>query len=243
MEDLPTYYRPNAHLEVQLSKSTVSRKLTVVRPITPFTVASVLVVREITASEDSEELILKAYDPRFINNLRGFKSKEMTWEPELEARTVEMRRLKPVPVEITIGDIPHFWELEAPEEYENLAFLQSYLQYYNEVRAYTQLESLQGKGVPRLIGHGTLTPASLQTDPQPRYITPNVLLLEYISDAISLKDADVSMLRPDLIRSLIDTVNILPTLGVVHNDAHHGNYLFSANRAVIIDFGKAILFG
>lgn len=229
--DMPAYYRPNSLLEVQLADDTVIRRFTVVRPMIPFTVAQVLVVRE---GPNGEEIILKVYDPRFMYNLR--KETKGAWDPQLEARTAELRLLKPDPDVLTL---PEPWEVETPEDHENYAWLQARLQYLNEVSAYKRLKSLQGEGIPKLLGHGALNPTCMRTDPQPRYIVPDVLLLEYIPNAVAVKEAHLSMLRPDLIRSLIKTVSMLHIFGVIHADAHDGNYLVSTTRAVIIDFGTA----
>lgn len=108
------------------------------------------------------------------------------------------------------------------------------------MKAYRLLRPLHGKGIPRLLASGTLTSASTKADPQPRYITPNILLLEFIPNTLSVKDADPDLLQPDLIRSLIDTATSSQSFGVVHQDPNPGNYLFSPTRAVIIDFGKAL---
>ena len=88
-------------------------------------------------------------------------------------------------------------------------------------------------------GYGKLTSATMRADPAPRYINPSVLLIEYIPNALTLNDVDPAMLRPDLIRSLLDTVDNLQKFYVIHADPHAGNYLFTPNRAVIIDFGTA----
>lgn len=232
---IPVYCLPNSRLDVQLARSTVVRHFTVIRPIMPFTVAQVLVVRD---KDDplQGDIILKVYDPRTLFVLR--KETKRAWDPQLEARAVELRRMKSNPDDLTL---PQPGEVETPEEYENVAWLHARIQYLNEVKAYKQLVSLQGKGVPRLLGHGTLTPDCMRVDPQPRSISLDVLLLERVPNAVAMKEARPSMLRPDLIRSLIDTVSMFPTLGVVHGDANDGNYLFSADRAVVIDFGMAII--
>lgn len=43
---VPIYYQPNSILEVQIANSTVVRHYRVVRPLTPFTMAQVIVVRD-----------------------------------------------------------------------------------------------------------------------------------------------------------------------------------------------------
>lgn len=130
-----------------------------------------------------------------------------------------------------------------PVEKENFCAWGAYLQYFNEVRAYRQLEPLQGKGIPRFLGHGTLTVATLRLDPEPRFVIPNVILLEFISGAVTMRDADSSMLQLPLVYSLIETARRFRTFGVIHNDPNYGNFLLTPNRAVIIDFGSAYFKG
>lgn len=62
---VPTYYQPDSILEVQIANSTVVRYFKVVRPLTPFTMAQVIVVRD-TNDPESQEIPLKVYDPRFM---------------------------------------------------------------------------------------------------------------------------------------------------------------------------------
>lgn len=70
-------------------------------------------------------------------------------------------------------------------------------------------------------------------------IVPNALLIKYIPDSVSLKNATLPRLPPRLLHSLIDTVASLRKYEVIHNDAHENNYLFTPNRAFVIDFGCA----
>ena len=56
-----------------------------------------------------------------------------------------------------------------------------------------------------------------------------------------LQDADVSMIRPDLIRSLLDTAEKFQLHNVIHAGVHARNFLFAPERALIIDFGRAFL--
>jgi predicted Ser/Thr protein kinase len=102
----------------------------------------------------------------------------------------------------------------------------------SEVESYRRLHSLQSHKIPRCYGSGTL-------------ILPNrafFLLLQHISDAISLEDIAV---KPDqsVLTSLAETAYAFGALGATHNDINLGNILFSPRTApthtIIIDFGEA----
>ena len=49
------------------------------------------------------------------------------------------------------------------------------------------------------------------------------------------------MIRPDLIRSLLDTAEKFQLHNVIHAGVHARNFLFAPERARIIDFGRAFL--
>jgi RIO-like serine/threonine protein kinase len=75
-----------------------------------------------------------------------------------------------------------------------------------------------------------------------RAFFPHILLVQYIPDAVHLRDIAV---KPDrsILLSLFKTVSAFGALGVMHNDINPGNILFSPRNApthaVIIDFGHA----
>ncbi|KAK7680181.1 hypothetical protein QCA50_016690 [Cerrena zonata] len=114
----PTYYLPNNSLEVRFAHSTVLQQFTVIRPITPFTMAQVLVVR---GSNDpgGEQIVLKVYDPRFMFNVR--KAIKQIRNLEFEARAAEFRQTNPIPGDS--DDLPYVCWLEKPEGLGNDAFL------------------------------------------------------------------------------------------------------------------------
>ena len=56
-----------------------------------------------------------------------------------------------------------------------------------------------------------------------------------------LQDADVSMIRPDLIRSLLDTAEKFQLHNVIPAGVHARNFLFAPEHALVIDFGRAFL--
>ena len=233
--NMPTYYHPGSILDVELEPHAIIQQFVVVRALTPFTVAQILIVREHTGNHyGAQEILMKVYDPRFMDY-----SRKMPWISEVEAQAAESRKDWRMPSVLNPYDLPGPSDRETPLEEENYIFFDALLHHYNEVRAYTFLKPLQGQGIPILWGHGKLSSATMRADPAPRYINPSVLLIEYIPNALTLKDVDPAMLRPDLIRSLLDTVDSIEKLYVIHDDPHPENYLFTQNRAVVIDFGKA----
>ncbi|KAK7680203.1 hypothetical protein QCA50_016712 [Cerrena zonata] len=204
--------------------------------------AQVIVVRD-TNDPGDQEIALKVYDPRFmIIQRQGMKK---PWDAQSEELAARARQDHPIPAVLRESDIPMEMIYGDPIEKENACVWAAYLQYSNEVKAYRQLEPLQGKEIPRFLGHGTLTVATLQLDPEPRFVIPNVVLLEFISGAVAMRDADSSMLQlpSPLVYSLIETARRFRTFGVIHNDPNYGNFLLTPNRAVIIDFGSAYFKG
>jgi serine/threonine protein kinase len=105
----------------------------------------------------------------------------------------------------------------------------------NEVESCQRLRGLEGQGVPLFLGSGRLLLEG-------RSFSPHVVLLEYIQDAVTLKDIAVRP-KPSIISSLAKTVSAFGALGVTHNDLTLDNILFTPydqpTRAIIIDFGAA----
>ena len=91
-QPLPAYYHPGSLLDVEDAGSI--RQFEVVRPITPFGTAQCLIVRERTPNNGNsdEEIILKVYDPRFMDDRVELKK---DWDPESEAHAVEVRKAIP----------------------------------------------------------------------------------------------------------------------------------------------------
>ena len=239
-QPFPVYYHPGSLLDVEVAAGSGIRQFEVVRPITPFGSGQCLVVQEKTSNhgDPDEEIILKVYDPRFMHGRRKWMKKD--WDAESEADAVEWRKTHPPPEPITSSYVSDIRYEDRSLDQENWLFLDAYLHHSKEVRAYGELQPLQGKGIPRFLGHGKLCSNTLQQDPATRYIEPKILLLEYIPNSMTLQDADVSMIRPDLIRSLLDTVEKLQLYDVIHAGLHAGNFLFAPDRALVIDFGRAI---
>jgi tRNA A-37 threonylcarbamoyl transferase component Bud32 len=75
-----------------------------------------------------------------------------------------------------------------------------------------------------------------------RAIVPPVLVIEYISDAVSwhnLQDCgDVSSVTAWLIKALIGIFVRINKAGVTHQDVGLRNILIGPRRAVVVDFGE-----
>lgn len=91
-------------------------------------------------------------------------------------------------------------------------------------------------------GCGTL---DLSISDPGRTLHPPVVLVEYIDNAVTLKDLDARTLDRSVIRSFVDAMHRLGKLGVCHGDLNLGNYLFAPaykpTRAVLIDFADSVV--
>jgi hypothetical protein len=182
-------------------------------------------------------IICKVYDPRFCLERHEYEP-YVPWTLEAEVEAAEQRQKQPP---LPISEFKHWIRPDDDDAvgYEEWYYQHAELAFHSEISAYWSLASLQGIGIPRCFGAGTLTP------PDARAIVPRVLLLEYLPDATTLANVNPSLITPSLVRSLVDTVSAFGPLGVVHDDLNAGNVLFAPadnpTRAAIIDFGSAIL--
>ncbi|KAJ7603403.1 hypothetical protein DFH06DRAFT_924397, partial [Mycena polygramma] len=214
----------------------------VVHAFTPFTTAEVFTV--LTPADTpphlpfppSSLIIAKVYDPKV--HFRRHKSVGSQWTLAAETSAVFAR---------TAPFNPSFRSTELPEEGDLVGWEEYYHQiceytFRDESSAYDRLAPLQGTAIPRCFGVGTRSLVAEQ-----RVLSPRVLLLEYIPDAISLRDIDPSVIPADskleLGNFLIKTAHRFAEFGVVHTDVNPGNILFTPvacpTRAVIIDFGES----
>ncbi|KAH9886207.1 hypothetical protein C8Q73DRAFT_283192 [Cubamyces lactineus] len=217
---------------------------TIDRPFAPFTKSVVLLAHCPELAPDSEAVVIKIYDPRFLDDrispvvsqpsrpwtLSAEKAaaalpqdafdEAQLWEDEPEDSDVAGRAARAA-----------LWE----EHYRRLSFGC----FEAETGAYDHLQALQGGAVPRLLFAGAWQP------PDERGIKPPAVVLEYIADAVSLRDVegDVLRLQPDVCTALVRAVDSFAAHGVFHGDLHQENVLFTLRarpvRAVIIDFGCA----
>lgn len=107
---------------------------------------------------------------------------------------------------------------------------------------------MQGKSIPHFyvsaVLHRTfniLEPAGHLPSPAPSIpFDVNGILIEYFDGK------DASQIDPTTVsysfEPLIDSVARFATLGILHTDMRSGNILMSPVRAIIIDFGNAVLY-
>jgi serine/threonine protein kinase len=221
MAEFPTYYHPGSILILQLATGIES--VTVIHASTPFTSTQVLLIHL-----HNRPAVVKVYDPRFIDYRQASKPAR-PWSYELEEKAIHQTTPDPnFDFSIFPGaDDRVGWEIWYYQHME--------CGFRGEVEFYKHLHSLQGLEIPRCYGSGTLILAN-------RAFHPRILLLEYIPDAVNLKEIVVKP-NQSVIVSLINTVYVFHTLGVTHNDLNSTNILFcphsAPTRAVIIDFGEA----
>lgn len=223
MVEIPNYYHPGSTLTIQLATTNII-SVTVVRSFTPFTMSQALLV----CLHDGPTRILKVYDPRFAEHRHKYTPTH-PWTQRLEAQAIS--RTTPDP----IFDFMSFPDDNDRVGWEIWYYQQMERRFRSEVESYRRLHSLQSYRIPRCYGSGTLILPN-------RTFSPRILLLQYISDAISLEDIAV---KPDqsVLTFLAETAHAFGVLGVTHNDINPGNILFSPRTApthtIIIDFGEA----
>jgi hypothetical protein len=143
---------------------------------------------------------------------------------------------------------------EAMGEDECKIFHDLRLGYHNEVRAYKQLESLQGISIPQFMGEITWdgnaheAPADLDSD----YFTFRGFLMEYVegfplSDLVYRKPNDNDLWQT-MIQRAADCADEINRLGVINYDCKPNNFLVTSREdqlvPVMIDFGwSAVVIG
>ncbi|KAI4525880.1 hypothetical protein K525DRAFT_265636 [Schizophyllum commune Loenen D] len=175
-EESPAMFAPGRVLTLDI-KDGVRLDFTVDRLFTPVT-KSVVVVAHCDQFSPSP-VVLKIYDPRFINNRNG---RESTYG-----------RTRP----------PHPWSLAAERaapatfdsDFERAAIWEAHLRHLMEESfcyeraAYENLRDLQGGAIPRLLAEGSFIP------PDERAYVPHALVLEYI-EGVTLRQAPLGLLTP-----------------------------------------------
>ncbi|KAF9508211.1 hypothetical protein BS47DRAFT_1488477 [Hydnum rufescens UP504] len=190
---------------------------TVIKPFLPVTKSQVFLVNVHPAPGGiPSPIILKVSDPRFIED-RVSRSGDHPWSLENEVAAAERRAA------VMQGDRQDDYDednfLDFDEVFwEEYAYRTMQLLFQSELAAYTRLRQLQGDGIPQCYGFGTLHP-----DIQ-RPVVPNAHLLD------AYFNHDCASHRSD---------------GVIHNDLHANNVIFSPakpetpSNVYVIDFGHA----
>jgi len=219
---------------------------------TPFSTSQVIVVRSqnippglvSTFSHDSL-YVLKIYDPRYVKDRKRFFADdgrlvqgEKPWSLEAEREATTYRNSLGVEWEENML-LDYSDDLEKKVVWELMYYRQAKCSWEYEVAAYRMLSktTLAGVGVPLFYGAGELV---LE---EPRAIVPRILIIEYISDAVSLANirdgGDVGSVTAWHVKALDDIFVRINKAGVTHEDVGARNILIGPERAVVIDFGEA----
>ncbi|KAF8329011.1 hypothetical protein F5887DRAFT_131445 [Amanita rubescens] len=212
----------------------------ILKAFVPFTKSQVLLVElQPRICEIPSPIIIKVYDPRFINDReRPSPSSgipDRPWSLSLEIAAAERRKA------IARNERLDDYDELCYDDFDELLWEEFFYRttedaFNSELAAYSRLQDLQGVGIPRYYASGNLV-----VDAR-RPISPHVLAIEYIPGE-SLSTINPSSVPRSLARSLITTVCSFPSYGIIHCDLHTDNILFSQqlSRVVVIDFGQSIL--
>ena len=205
--------------------------LPVIRAFTPFTKGQVYLVESRGFPESS--LILKVYDPRFLDY------RDQPWS--LATESLAFQRWK----RGEISDVFQVWDLDddvedEPWHHEAELFLSAENALQGEIKAYERLFRMQGRFVPKFYGHGRL----LSTPSMSREFKPGAILIEYIP-GLTLHAIDPALVLPELYRPLMKAVTRFDFYGVSHLDINGNNIMLAPpdkpTRMVIIDFGCVVI--
>ncbi|KAG6326453.1 hypothetical protein ID866_12636 [Astraeus odoratus] len=228
-------FPPDSVLSLVLGPKSSPAVFRVLRSFTPFTKAQVYLVRPEADTDLPSPVILKIYDPRFLDERRT----DRPWALASESIAAEKRDRGEVPDGFNAYHLDDEVKVE-PWHWEAYYFRLMKDTFDGEIEAYRRLVHLQGQFIPKLYGSGKL----LSYPPGSRAIDPPVALLEYIP-GVTLRDIDSAKVLPELYMPLIPVVASFADFGVLHYDVNQNNIMFTPSeapqRAVIIDFGSAVL--
>lgn len=232
-------------LSVRLDGATdSSATFYVIRSFLPFTKAQVYLVRPEPKTDLPSQVVLKVYDPRFLDDRYPATDRVPNRPWTLHAESVAAQKRAQV-ASGKVDDDFHIDLLYDEEEADPSLWEEHFFRlmmecFESELEAYKRLKDMQGRTIPKLYGAGRLLPKP----PDSRAIEPPAVLIEYIP-GVSLNDVDPILVRPELYKPLIAAVATFSKHGVFHDDVNQNNILFTPaqapNRAVLIDFGCAAL--
>ncbi|KAI5896366.1 uncharacterized protein SCHCODRAFT_02614625 [Schizophyllum commune H4-8] len=209
---------------------------TVDRLFTPVTKSVVVVAR--CDQFGPSLVVLKIYDPRFINERNGHESK-FGWSKPPRPWSLAAERAAPATFDSKAIYLPEPPADDLAGQFERAAIWEAHLRqvmdesFWYERAAYHNLRDLQGGAIPRLLAEGRFIP------PDKRAYVPHSLVLEYI-EGVTLGQAPLELLTPAVGVALVRAVESFAAHGVFHHDLNPGNVLVTADgRGVIVDFGCA----
>ncbi|KAJ7195483.1 hypothetical protein GGX14DRAFT_676706 [Mycena pura] len=215
---------------------------TIIKPFLPFT-KSVVLLAESNGPGGNETVVLKIYDPRYLDErlseIPSIPARPWTLVAERAAAFSRALATEPFDESQLHEDEPEDEEGRAARAalWEEYFFSLSTDCFQVECQAYKRLRHLQGSAIPRLFTRGHLILPQGE-----RAIEPPVIVLENIPST-TLRDIPEDALAEcaEACKLLVQAIDSFATRGVFHGDINHNNVLFSPPerpaRAVLIDFG------
>ena len=229
-EDNDNPFPTGSSLSLLLDGKETPITLRVIHPFTPFTKGQVYLVEGQGFPESL--LILKVYDPRFLDDRQ---EPYQPWSLAAESLAVEKWKKGEISDEFQLWDLDDDVEVK-PWHWEAEFFRSSENAFEAEVAAYKKLFRMQGQFIPKFYGHGRLLP----TPPMSRVFKPGAILIEYIPGS-TLRDIDPTLVLPELFQPLMEAVARFDSCGVNHLDINANNIMLTPldkpTRMVVIDFG------
>lgn len=218
----------------------------IIQPFIPFTKSQVYLVRPASEADRrrlAPEVILKVYDPRYLDDRLPPTPKSKRpircWSLEAESQATERRK------QVESGSSPDdfdedmlYEDVVEPWVYEEHFYRLLKTCWESEVACLRKLEHFQGTVVPKLFESG-----SIILPPATRAISPLAVVMEYVPGRTlqRLTPAEVNSIPPAVFRPLLDAVPKFVENGATHGDINANNILLSPigspTRAVLIDFG------
>lgn len=230
------YPTPGASLSLQLeSHGAVNVPILRALPLQPISYAQRYVIPAHTIDGSLPSLaLLKVFDTMFFAHRAPTRLKhEQAWSLENEL-AAQQRRAAGLAERLTWENRPEKDDMVGWEEFFLQEAEESYLL---ELEAYRRLEPLNGAGVLHFYDCGHLILDG-------RAITPRVLLLEHLPDAVSLPHVNRRLVSYGLMVGLVELMMTFQSLGIVHTNLSPEYVVFSPadcpTRAVLDNFEEVI---
>ncbi|KAG6380693.1 hypothetical protein JVT61DRAFT_5070 [Boletus reticuloceps] len=215
---------------------------TICKLSTPVTKSVVVLAKP--DSGDPEQVVIKIYDPRYLDE-RFIESGCYKWNLATEQTAAIERTKNP---DLSDKELTHKMHSHRRKDLSgedrathDLSWEENFYrtmmeQYEAELTAYERLKDLQGSAIPRLIMAGQFLPSD------ERAIRPPALVLEYIP-SVNLYDVPCDAITPAIREQVLSAIESFPLYGVLHNDINLTNiHLTPPEKPVkgfLLDFGSA----
>lgn len=202
----------------------------------------------LTEHKHGSQFVVKLFDPRYLSirsESRYNGGKPRRWRPAREAAAVDCEKRvrwgngayfpqelsEPEPDDEDIGAVVYRamrWEKHFQQTMQYL--------YDTELEAYRRLRGIQGQAIPKLYGYGHYQPSESER----RYFKIPALVLEYVGD-VTVKKAKPEMFDSAVVLQVQNALEYMHKAGVLHKNLNEGHIILTHKRAVLIDFGLAVL--